>query len=114
MSGNAKTVRVVVLDDDIFGSINPRAADDDSLLGAIEYLEGILEQVPAEHRDDCRMRISSVMGYESCHNATIEIYYDRPETENETAQRLKQEIADRARQEAQERAAYERLKQKFG
>ena len=46
-----------------------------------------LEYIPEEHRATAKIEIDSVGGYEGEHYARIQIYYDRPETDDEMAER---------------------------
>jgi len=72
----------------------------------IALLQGELAAMPAELRD-----------YKHAANmddGSLWVTYERPETDEEMAEREQAESRHRAQQEAAERATYERLKAKFG
>ena len=87
----------------------------DTLVGAIEWLNGLLAQVPAEYRDSVKFDLYPG-GYED--GATLEIWYERPMTAEEIAEEDERNRASmerfKAQREADERAQFERLRAKFG
>lgn len=109
------TVRIDVLHKDIYGSISKdNEYGDDKVVSVIEWLQDVLDDVPAEYRDSVRIEIDSVGGYEGEHHTEVTIYYDRPETEEEHAARSAAEKRMRAEMEKRERAAFEELAKKYG
>ncbi len=78
------------------------------------WAEQYLSDVPAEFRDSVNIDISSTGGYEGSHYAYIEIYYYRPETDEEMDERIRQETDSLAKYENNERQKYAELKAKFG
>lgn len=87
----------------------------DTLVGAIEWLNGLLAEVPAEYRDSVKFDLDPG-GYED--SATLEIWYERPMTAEEIAEEDERNRASmerfKAQREADERAQFERLRAKFG
>lgn len=85
----------------------------------IEWLECLLEKVPAELRSDAIFEVEHEYGYyDSSATTEIRIFYERKETDAEVAERRAQDArtaaAARAANEANERRIYEQLKRKFG
>ncbi|WP_029581915.1 hypothetical protein [Bradyrhizobium sp. URHD0069] len=79
-----QNVKVSVVQKDIFGSlIADNKYDDDTVVEVIEWLRGLLEVVPPEYRASARVDLDSVGGYEGEHHSEIEVYYERPETDEE-------------------------------
>ena len=87
----------------------------DTLVGAIEWLNGLLAQVPAEYRDAVKFDLYPG-GYED--SATLEIWYERPMTAEEIAEEAERDRASierfKTQREADERAQFDRLRAKFG
>lgn len=85
---------------------------------AVEWLQGLLEQVPAEHRAQSYFKIESESDYDGGYTTTLRIGYTRDETDEEFRQReakkRAEEAAYAARYEAQERGTLEALKRKYG
>lgn len=57
------------------------------LKDVISILEDALEEIPEEYRDDARFEIDSHSGYERCPSSSVKIYYGRPMTDEEVANR---------------------------
>lgn len=90
----------------------------DALTGNLRDFIGKLVEAelsfPEDHRAAAKIELKPVPGY--CDDATLEIgfFYERPETDEELADRLRSE-GDRAKHaDAKERREYARLKAKFG
>lgn len=86
---------------------------DGSLSEVIDSLIAIRDSIPAEYRSAARCEIDSESGYEGSHYASIEVTYERPETDEEVTRRLHQESVKAKIDRAAEYAAYERLAKKF-
>ncbi len=111
---NERTVRVVVVEKDVHGSVTQENKySDDTLLEVRDWLDQILAKIPEDYRGAAKIEVDSVGGYEGEHHTEITVYYDRPENDKEIAARLREERAAAARQEAKERAAFEALKRKY-
>lgn len=84
----------------------------------IKWLQELLAKVPPEHHAASRFEISSDDNYGDGNITALNIYFDRPMTDEETAARKAEEQARRemaaARQRADEIATYEALKRKYG
>jgi hypothetical protein len=79
------------------------------LAGLIAHLQGALESVPVEHRDN--VVFSFEYDYES--GCDTEAYYYRPATDEELFKFKNLRKIDEQREEARQRKEYERLKIKF-
>jgi hypothetical protein len=89
------------------------------LAEAVEWLSGLLNQVPVEFRGAAVFEIEHESGYyDSGDSTNFRIYYDRPITDAEIAAREAEEEVERrqrlAEVEARERAFYEQLNRKYG
>lgn len=80
---------------------------------AVEWLQGLLDQVPPEFRDRSYFIIDSESDYEGGYNTTLRIGYQREETEVEATERVAAWEAEGNAQLAREREMYEALKWKF-
>jgi hypothetical protein len=90
-------VKEVVLHKDVFGSLSGNDHGDDKVSDVIEWLQGVLADVPDEYRGEVRIEVDSIGGYEGEHHTEVEIYYMRPETYQEMNRRVaewKQQAAD--------------------
>lgn len=89
----------------------------DDLVGFIAWFQGKLDEVPEQYRGAARVDLSTDYEDGDCY-VDLSIHYYRPETEDETAARLKWEQECRMQvkrdTEANELREYERLKAKFG
>lgn len=81
-------------------------------LACIGWFQSMLAQVPAEYRDKAVVEISGHESYGDGY-ARIEMYFDRPETDEEMAARIEHE--DRNRQTAMRSASLqlERYRKQF-
>jgi hypothetical protein len=96
-------VKVTVVDRHVYGS---------KVIDVISWLQGILEKIPEPFRREARIDIDAEDEWGSV-RGVVEIYYLRPETDQEMFDRLKklrQEDVDREHRERQELAA---LKAKY-
>lgn len=104
MSEERETTRVMLLDSwDSDGPFPERLVD------MLAWAAGLLLEAPVEYREQVTVCVET--GEYSTH---FEIFYDRPETDEEMAKRVQSEMAWEQSRESRERAAYERLKAKFG
>ena len=81
--------------------------------GYLKWFKDKLDSIPEEHRGSANIELDSQSGYEGCHYASIEITYERPETEHEINAR---ELSNNARIEsikARELKQLEDLKLKY-
>lgn len=83
-----------------------------SLQEFIAALVKILESIPVEYQSSVIIDIDSTDEYDY-HKPTINIYYQRLETEKEMNERLRQEERIFDLKISQERREYQRLKKKF-
>jgi hypothetical protein len=109
-----RNVRVTLLAKDVFGSLLTEQYGDDKVIDVMAQLQALLEQVPIEYRDQCYIGTESEGGWEGEHHTTVEVYYERPETDAEMQERIAEEQRRQSEAAAQERALYENLKRKFG
>lgn len=79
----------------------------------ISWLNGWIEKIPAEFRDQSSIEIDSNGGYEGSHFANVKISYRRPETDDEIGKRQAEWDAAVCAKENHERAEFERLKRQF-
>ncbi len=79
----------------------------------LSMLDKALEEVPAVHRDTVSYHFSTYYEYGETYPQAF-LRYTRPETAEETAERLAAFAAVSERQEEAARADYERLKAQFG
>lgn len=83
--------------------------DDSNNLGEfVNWLSNQVDLIPQEYLNVAEIEFSEYQDYDSF-GIRIEIFYHRPETDDEMAKREK-EVADK---EADERRLYERLKAKY-
>lgn len=82
------------------------------LLDAIATLQRIAESIPEEFRSSASLRVDSEIEYDM-NKVLIEIYYDRPETNEEVAERKKVEGDETHRREQGELAQLAALKAKY-
>lgn len=61
-----------------------------SLLDFKDWIDGLLDDVPEQYRDSACFEIESESDYDGC-STKIEVYYMRPETEEEEKFRLEVE-----------------------
>lgn len=102
-------VRVVVFNKERYdGDWPPEVAVD-----FLRWFQDKVQSIPPEYRDNAKVEIDATGGYEGSYYATIEITYERSETDAEYAARL--EGARRATddRQRQERALYEQLRAKY-
>ncbi len=102
-------VRVVTFSDEEWSPDFPP----DNLNKFSKWFEQQVNKVPLEYRDSARIYITSVSGYEDDHNAEVEIIYRRPETEEETTERLNNASRYKRNQEKMERLKLAELKAKY-
>lgn len=101
---------------DVFRSAGgDRFPDDGPLTDLFKWLGGIVTSVPAEHRDALQFDIGTDL--EEFPSVVIDVWYSRPETDEELVERLERRRRALAQKEAAERerelAALARLKAKY-
>jgi hypothetical protein len=112
-----QNVKVSFYQENIFGSVTDREKyKPDSIKQLIGWLTDKLQEVPPEYADTAKFEIESVGGYEGEHHSEIELYYHRPETDEEMAARVARyranveaELKRHEQYAAQARAALSRL-----
>ncbi len=62
--------------------------ESETLGDAISFLVNIYSKIPAEHRDKARLTFYSQGGSDWGPETTVEIFYKRPETDDEVSARL--------------------------
>lgn len=85
-----ETVKVVVMEGNIFGAIFEDSSSEETLDSVIENLQAWradIAEISEEFAKNAKVEIDSVGGWEGEHHATIKISYRRPETEKEAAKR---------------------------
>lgn len=88
--------------------------EDGTLAAVIDSLTKIRDSIPKRYRAKARCEIDSESGYEGSHYASINVSYDRPETDAEVIERLTIE-SERARiEQRKDRANLAALKAKLG
>ena len=80
----------------------------------VRWFQEKLEAIPVEYREGARIEIESVGSYEDSHYATVEVYYDRPETPAEEAERMGRDVVLAKQREQQERTLLAKLQAKYG
>lgn len=99
----------------IYGSlIQDNEYGDSTLDNVVAWLGELREQVPEEFRSNIKIKVDSHEGYEGSHSATIHVYYNRPETDDELAKRERLEAKRIKNAQAYELSELARLKQKYG
>jgi hypothetical protein len=78
----------------------------------IRWLEGQLELAPAEYRDAVHIELGTTQDYDNTW-PQVTLYYHRPETDEELAERQKGRDRRLALFEEGQRMAYEALKRKY-
>lgn len=84
--------------------------------GAIEFAEwlgALMAQVPAEHAGTAKLEIDSIGSYENSHYATVLFTYCRPETHEEEAKRLADEMRAAESKRNRELQQLEALRRKY-
>ena len=99
--------------DGIYGSLIGSECEADRLVRVIAYLTDVLNAIPAEYRDTARLEIDSVGGYGGEHHAEVAVYYERPETDEELAERKAEAKASKAAEEERERRTLAALQAKY-
>ena len=85
-----------------------------TLQGWIDWLEAARQEVPEQYRDQLHCEVEWESGYyDSGDSASVKIWYDRPETDDEMMARAKSALASIRDQERRELAEYQRLKRRF-
>lgn len=82
-------VKIYILKDKkVFGSFTEENKySNDRLLDVRDWIENLLKQVPEEHRARAEIDVDSIGGYEGEHHTEVSVYYWRPETDKEMAER---------------------------
>ena len=53
--------------------------------GYLKWFKDKLDSIPEEYRASAKIELDSESGYEGCHYASINIHYDRPESDDEVS-----------------------------
>ena len=108
------SLRVTVFESEEYDRLWPLPGYQEvNLPNFIMWLQNEISKIPEEYRNRSFIEIDSVAGYEDSHYPTIEIYYYRPETDEEYSVRLKQFMAQELSKERDERALLQTLKLKY-
>ena len=89
-----KQNRIVVFDQEQYDGEWPP----ENAMECVAWFAAKIAEIPNKYKTTAKIEIESVSSYEDSHYARIEIYYDRPETDEEMSER---EAEERRRQEAQ-------------
>jgi hypothetical protein len=84
------------------------------LSDVIECLEEMLESVPEEYRETTRFKVDATYDCGDSNKATVEICYERPETDAEREQRVERERAEADKRVQWAKQAYERALREAG
>ena len=104
-------VKVVVFEAEGTGSW--LFSDNPTVQSVIESLQAILEKVPEKYRDDTTCEIEVHSSYPDSFYPSITVSYERPETEDESAERLESNRDRRLAHEAQEKSMLRALQAKY-
>jgi hypothetical protein len=85
---------------------------DDTLQNCIAWLQMMLDQVSEEYKDTAEITFESIDDY-GCHGVEVQVFYYRPETDEEEHNRVSKERRIAVAKRDQEMAEYIRLKSKF-
>jgi len=80
----------------------------------LAWFEEKINSIPKEFRDSAKVELEAVPGYEHCAYASIEIYYYRPETDEEEIARKAKEQNRAELKKQLELRQLEELKRKYG
>lgn len=104
-----KQKRVVVFDQEMYDGEWPP----ENAVECVAWFSRKLAYIPEEHRASAKIEINSVGGYEGDHYPRIQIYYDRPEMDDEMAAREEFERRYQEEQRAKELHTLAMLKAKY-
>lgn len=104
--------KVTVFAANQFGDANWPFDEETKLTDVIAFLKDQYESIPEQYRDETICNIDNSSYYDSTY-ATIEIYYERPETIQDQQARLRHEHATKDAKEISERAQLAALKAKY-
>jgi hypothetical protein len=111
-------VKITVYEASVYGSAMPKKGDDryqaDGLEEFIRFLQTLYSKIPTEHVASAKIEIDSVGGYEGEHHAELSVHYERPETPQERAARIREWQAEDAAEEERERKQLAQLRAKYG
>lgn len=79
----------------------------------LDWVDRLKNQIPEEYWDDAVVDIDASGDYDASY-AHCNVHYTRPETAEETRQRMAEERMSNQRRENYERSQYEELRKKFG
>lgn len=99
IESRTKTITVESLRFGISGAFT----ESETLGDAIKYLVEIYNKIPADHRNNARITFDSIGGDDWGPDTTVEIFYQRPETEEEIASRLECLAKEKVAREADAR-----------
>ena len=83
------------------------------LVDCVAWFQRKLKLIPPEYRKLAQIDLESVSGYENSHFVHIRIEYQRPETEDERVDRIREETRKADERLAAEMELYRRLKTKY-
>ena len=107
MSMVSKIKEIVYYTDNEYG-IPEKASD------FIKYWESKIALVPDEFKDSTNICIESTDDGYGCNTLDVQIYYERPETEEEKAARLDRQNLASERVRNRDLEQYEKIKSKYG
>lgn len=81
--------------------------------GFMAFFAEKLETIPDEYRHSAKIEVRAETCYDSAILA-VEIYYYRPETEQEVSDRLAKQAAKEAQNQARKLAEFQRLRDELG
>ena len=80
----------------------------------LAWFEEKINSIPKEFKDSAKVELEAVSSYGGCAYASIEIYYYRPETDEEEIARKAKEQNKAELQKQRELRQLEELKRKYG
>lgn len=86
---------------------------DGSLDEVLASLQKIRDSIPKQYRAKARCAIDSKGGYEGSHYASIEVSYERPETDEEVIERVKIDTERQRLKSNEELSQFKKLRAKF-
>jgi hypothetical protein len=91
---------------------NGEKYQDESALSIIASLQEIVASVPVQYQSSVCVSIEANGGYNG-DQVVVQIYYTRPETDDEAIARIQQDAIRNQFHEDRERSLYEQLRKKF-
>lgn len=108
-----RKVKIVVFNGEQYDDDWPTLDSSTTLLAAIAWFNDKLIAIPEEYRESASCEIDSAGGWEGSHYGHIEIWYNRPETDEEMKSRAEKEAKRADKKKREELATLAALKAKY-